>query len=75
LPQDLDEIDQMCERCDRQEFVDILKQMLSMDQERRLNPLGGLQHKFIKMTHLNEMGRTKYYQVLELNYTISVYSK
>jgi hypothetical protein len=63
LPQDLDEIDQMCERCDRQEFVDILKQMLSMDQDRRLTPQGGLQHKFIKMTHLVEMGRTKYYQV------------
>lgn len=32
LPTDLDDIDRMCERYDRQEFVDILKQMLSMDQ-------------------------------------------
>lgn len=32
LPTDLDDIDRMCERCDRQEFVDILKNMLSMDQ-------------------------------------------
>lgn len=63
LPRDLDEIDSMVERCDRQEFVDILKLMLSMDQERRLTPQGGLQHKFIKMTHLIEWGRTKYYQV------------
>jgi len=59
----LDEIDSMVERCDRQEFVDILKLMLSMDQERRLTPQGGLQHKFIKMTHLIEWGRTNYYQV------------
>nr|CAD2202919.1 unnamed protein product [Meloidogyne enterolobii] len=63
LPRDLDEIDSMVERCDRQEFVDILKLMLSMDQERRLTPQGGLQHKFIKMTHLIEWGRTNYYQV------------
>ena len=61
----MDEIDQMCERCDRQDFVDILKQMLSMDQDRRLTPQGGLQHKFVKMSHLAEMGRTKYYQVCE----------
>jgi hypothetical protein len=65
LPRDLDEIDSMVERCDRQEFVDILKLMLSMDQERRLTPSGGLEHKFIKMNHLGGLGRTKYFQVSE----------
>lgn len=49
----------MCEKSDRQQFVDILKQMLSMDQDRRLNPNNGLQHKFVKMSHLMELGRTK----------------
>uniref|UniRef100_A0A914H0I9 non-specific serine/threonine protein kinase n=1 Tax=Globodera rostochiensis TaxID=31243 RepID=A0A914H0I9_GLORO len=63
IPTDLDDIDRMCERCDRQEFVDILKQMLSMDQDRRLTPAGGLQHKFVKMSHMIEMGRTKYCQM------------
>lgn len=49
----------MCEKSDRQEFVDILKQMLSMDQDKRLTPAGGLQHKFVKMSHALEVGRTK----------------
>jgi serine/threonine protein kinase len=32
IPHDLDGIDFMCEKCDRREFVDILKRMLCMDQ-------------------------------------------
>ncbi|CAD5215700.1 unnamed protein product [Bursaphelenchus okinawaensis] len=60
---DMDSIDAMCEKADRQEFVDILKLMLSMDQEKRLTPSGGLQHKFVKMTHLSDMGRTRYLQL------------
>uniref|UniRef100_A0A915CQV6 non-specific serine/threonine protein kinase n=1 Tax=Ditylenchus dipsaci TaxID=166011 RepID=A0A915CQV6_9BILA len=63
IPNDLDGIDLMCEKVDRQEFVDILKSMLCMDQEKRLTPAGGLQHKFVKMTHLVDMGRTKYLQI------------
>lgn len=54
IPTDLDDIDMMCEKLDRREFVDILKQMLCMDQDRRLTPAAGLQHKFVKMTHLTE---------------------
>ncbi|CAD5221648.1 unnamed protein product [Bursaphelenchus xylophilus] len=63
VPNDMDSIDTMCEKADRQEFVDILKLMLSMDQEKRLTPSGGLQHKFVKMTHLSDMGRTRYLQL------------
>lgn len=59
IPTDLDGIDIMCEKVDRQEFVDVLKAMLCMDQDKRLTPNGGLQHKFVKMSHLSEMGRTK----------------
>jgi homeodomain interacting protein kinase len=53
----------MCEKADRQEFVDILKQMLCMDQDRRLTPSGGLQHRFVKMNHLMDLGRTRYQQL------------
>lgn len=43
-----------CEKFDRHEFVDILKKMLAMDQEQRLTPTEGLQHRFIQMPHLLE---------------------
>lgn len=52
-------MDMVCERIDRQEFVDILKRMLCMDQEKRINPFEGLHHPFITMNHLIEYGLTK----------------
>jgi homeodomain interacting protein kinase len=58
MPQ-LDSIDTIVEKADRQQFVDILKMMLCMDQDRRLTPSGGLQHPFVKMTHLSDLGRTR----------------
>ncbi|KAI6176903.1 Homeodomain-interacting protein kinase 2 [Aphelenchoides bicaudatus] len=63
LPTDMDSIDTIVEKADRQQFVDILKLMLCMDQDRRLTPSGGLQHPFVKMTHLSELGRTRYLQL------------
>ncbi|KAI6188138.1 Homeodomain-interacting protein kinase 4 [Aphelenchoides besseyi] len=62
-PTDMDTIDMMCEKADRIEFVNILKLMLRMDQDRRLTPSGGLQHRFVKMTHLSDLGRTRYLQL------------
>jgi homeodomain interacting protein kinase len=59
MPTDLDGVDMLCEKLDRQEFVDILKRMLSMDQERRLTPAEGLQHHFVHMNHILDYGRTK----------------
>ncbi|KAI6240937.1 Homeodomain-interacting protein kinase 4 [Aphelenchoides fujianensis] len=63
MPTDMDTIDMMCEKADRIEFVNILKLMLRMDQDRRLTPSGGLQHRFVKMTHLSDLGRTRYLQL------------
>uniref|UniRef100_A0A183UJY5 Protein kinase domain-containing protein n=1 Tax=Toxocara canis TaxID=6265 RepID=A0A183UJY5_TOXCA len=60
---DLDGLDLICEKMDRQEFVDVLKKMLCMDQDRRINPYEGLHHPFITMSHLVEYGRTKYFQM------------
>lgn len=62
-PNDMDGIDTIVEKADRQQFVDILKLMLCMDQNRRLTPSGGLQHPFVKMTHLSDLGRTRYLQL------------
>lgn len=62
MPTDLDGVDMLCEKLDRQEFVDILKRMLSMDQDRRLTPAEGLQHPFVHMNHIIDYGRTKYVQ-------------
>lgn len=59
MPNDMDSIDTIVEKADRQQFVDILKLMLCMDQDKRLTPSGGLQHPFVKMTHLSELGRTR----------------
>lgn len=54
----MDRIDASCEKEDRREFINILKHMLSIDQDRRLTPAEGLQHKFVKMNHLSELGCT-----------------
>lgn len=55
----MDQFDLMCEKEDRQEFVNILKLMLCIDQTNRLTPAEGLQHKFVQMTHLIDWDRTK----------------
>lgn len=47
---ELDDIDSVCERIDRSDFIDILKKMLDMDQDRRLTPAEGLKHPFVQLT-------------------------
>ena len=37
---------------DRREFIDLLKRMLTMDQERRITPGEALQHQFVTLSHL-----------------------
>ncbi|TMS37154.1 hypothetical protein L596_004146 [Steinernema carpocapsae] len=64
LATELDANDLMAENKDRQEFVDILKKMLCMDQDRRLSPVDGLHHNFVRMSHLTyntSYQRSKYY--------------
>lgn len=55
---ELDEVDSICEKVDRADFVDILKRMLDMDQDRRLSPSDGLKHPFVQMTNLINYGST-----------------
>ncbi|VDN04899.1 unnamed protein product [Thelazia callipaeda] len=63
IPTDLDEVDKECERIDRADFVDILKKMLSIDQDKRITPAEGLQHPFVSLGHIFVYGPTKYNQV------------
>ena len=39
---------------DRREFLDLLKKMLVMDSEYRINPDQALHHDFITMNHFND---------------------
>lgn len=42
----------LAEKVDRREFIDLLKRMLTLDQERRITPGEALNHPFITMAHL-----------------------
>ncbi|KAK6026561.1 hypothetical protein OSTOST_07458, partial [Ostertagia ostertagi] len=57
-----DPIEQICDRLDRQEFVEILKKMLVLNQDFRLTPLEGLEHKFVTMSHLHAYANTNYFR-------------
>ena len=48
----------MAEKVDRREFIDLLKRMLTLDQERRITPGEALQHPFITMAHLADYAHT-----------------
>lgn len=63
IPTDLDDVDKECEQLDRADFVNILKKMLSIDQDNRITPTEGLQHPFVTMGHFFVYGPTKYNQI------------
>lgn len=42
----------LAEKADRKEFVDLLKRMLVLDQERRITPYEALNHNFVTLNHL-----------------------
>ncbi|KAK7480389.1 hypothetical protein BaRGS_00028308, partial [Batillaria attramentaria] len=52
VPTDLEGSELLAEKVDRREFIDLLKRMLTLDQERRIKPVIALQHSFISLTHL-----------------------
>ena len=47
-----DPMDQMADMVDRCEFVDLLKHMLELDQDRRVRPVDALGHRFLVLSHL-----------------------
>ncbi|XP_024871625.1 homeodomain-interacting protein kinase 2 isoform X8 [Temnothorax curvispinosus] len=52
VPTDLDGGQLLPEKADRREFIDLLKRMLTMDQERRITPGEALNHAFVTLSHL-----------------------
>lgn len=52
VPTELEGGELLAEKVDRREFIDLLKRMLSMDQERRITPGEALQHQFVTLSHL-----------------------
>ncbi|CAH1174185.1 unnamed protein product [Phaedon cochleariae] len=52
VPTDLEGGQLLAEKVDRKEFIDLLKRMLTMDQERRTTPGEALNHAFVRLAHL-----------------------
>ncbi|XP_067913139.1 homeodomain-interacting protein kinase 1-like isoform X1 [Heterodontus francisci] len=52
MPNDLEGTDMLAEKADRREYIDLLKKMLTIDADKRINPLKTLNHQFVTMTHL-----------------------
>ena len=52
VPTDLDGSELLGEKVDRREFIDLLKRMLTLDQERRIMPGEALNHSFVLLSHL-----------------------
>ncbi|XP_023026627.2 homeodomain-interacting protein kinase 2 [Leptinotarsa decemlineata] len=52
VPTELEGGQLLAEKADRKEFIDLLKRMLAMDQERRITPREALCHQFVRLTHL-----------------------
>lgn len=52
VPNDIDSSQLLAEKSDRREFIDLLKRMLTIDQDRRITPGEALNHSFTKLAHL-----------------------
>lgn len=70
VPTDLEGGELLAEKADRREFIDLLKRMLTLDQERRITPGEALNHNFVTMDHLMEYTRCQHvkssYQMMEV---------
>lgn len=54
MPTDLEGSELFAEKLDRQEFIDLLKRMLTLDQDRRITPGEALNHSFVTLNHLSD---------------------
>ncbi|KAK1804593.1 hypothetical protein P4O66_020587, partial [Electrophorus voltai] len=54
--------DQLAEKADRREFVDLLKQILLIDAEKRIMPADVLSHAFVTMQHLLDFPHSNHVQ-------------
>jgi homeodomain interacting protein kinase len=72
MPSDLEGVEIIAEKIDRRAFVSILKDMLQLDQERRLDPDSALKNPFVTMSHLVDyahLNNVRYsFQMMEVCY-------
>ncbi|XP_076878279.1 LOW QUALITY PROTEIN: homeodomain-interacting protein kinase 3a [Brachyhypopomus gauderio] len=54
--------DQLAEKADRREFVDLLRMMLLIDAEQRITPADVLSHAFVTMQHLLDFPHSNHVQ-------------
>ncbi|XP_037396538.1 homeodomain-interacting protein kinase 3a isoform X1 [Pygocentrus nattereri] len=54
--------DQLADKADRREFVDLLKTMLLIDAEQRISPSDALNHPFVTMQHLLDFPHSNHVQ-------------
>ncbi|XP_051545183.1 homeodomain-interacting protein kinase 3-like isoform X1 [Myxocyprinus asiaticus] len=54
--------DQLADKADRREFVDLLKMMLMIDADQRIAPSDALTHPFVTMQHLMDFPHCSYVQ-------------
>ena len=52
VPNNIAASELLAEKADRFELVSLLKNMLALDQERRVSPSEALEHPFLTMSHL-----------------------
>ncbi|XP_054712289.1 homeodomain-interacting protein kinase 2-like [Uloborus diversus] len=52
VPNDIEGGELLAEKADRREFIDLLKRMLTLDQDRRITPGEALNHTFVTLAHL-----------------------
>lgn len=57
--------DQLAERADRREFVDLLRMMLLIDADQRITPSDALNHPFVTMQHLLDFPHSNQYAQTE----------
>ena len=63
VPNDLEGVELIAEKLDRRAFVSILKEMLQLDQERRIDPDTALKNQFVTMNHLVDYAHLKNVQM------------
>ena len=63
VPNGLEGVELIAEKLDRRAFVSILKEMLQLDQERRIDPDAALRHTFTTMNHLVDYAHLKNVQM------------
>ncbi|XP_026991092.2 homeodomain-interacting protein kinase 3a isoform X1 [Tachysurus fulvidraco] len=62
LVMNMEGCDQLAEKADRREFVDLLKMMLMIDADQRIAPSDALNHPFVTMQHLHDFPHSSHVQ-------------